>query len=74
MAKAQVARRRSRSNPITRLVRETTGELRKVTWPTRQDATQLTILVLVVVILSSLFLGLLDFLFRELMAFIITLG
>lgn len=74
MAKAQVAKRRSRSNPITRLVRETSGELRKVTWPTRQDAAQLTVLVLAVVLLSSMFLGLLDFLFRELMAFIITLG
>jgi preprotein translocase subunit SecE len=74
LAKAQIARRRTRSNPLSRYLRETTGELRKVTWPTRQDATQLTLLVLVVVLLASLFLGFLDFLFRELMGFIITLG
>jgi preprotein translocase subunit SecE len=74
LAKAQIAKRRTRSNPVSRYLRETSGELRKVTWPTRQDAIQLTVLVLIVVLLASLFLGSLDYLFRELMGFIITLG
>ena len=72
MAKAQLAR--GRSNPISRLVRETTVELKKVTWPTRQDAIQLTVLVLVVVLVSSALLGFLDFLFARLVGFIISLG
>jgi len=72
LAKAQLAR--GRSNPISRLVRETTVELKKVTWPTRQDAIQLTVLVLVVVLVSSALLGFLDFLFARLVGFIISLG
>ncbi len=72
MAKAQLAR--GRSNPISRLVRETTVELKKVTWPTRQDAIQLTVLVLAVVVVSSALLGFLDFLFARLVGFIISLG
>ena len=72
MAKAQLARRRS--NPISQLVRETSSELKKVTWPTRQDAIQLTLLVLAVVLVSSAFLGFLDFLFAKLVGFVISLG
>jgi len=72
LAKAQLARRRS--NPISQLVRETSSELKKVTWPTRQDAIQLTLLVLAVVLVSSAFLGFLDFLFAKLVGFVISLG
>ncbi len=72
MAKAPAARRRP--NVIARIVRETTGELRKVTWPTRQDATQLTILVLIVIVISSLLLGMLDLLFSRFVAMILALG
>ena len=35
-------------NPISAYFRETTGELRKVTWPTWREARQLTGLVLLV--------------------------
>jgi len=52
-------------NAIKRWYRETMGELRKVTWPTRQDAWKLTKVVLVVMLLMSLGLGLLDFLFEK---------
>ena len=72
MAKTQVAKRRP--NVITRLLKETTGELRKVTWPTKQDATQLTILVLIVVLISSALLGVLDLLFSRFIAMILALG
>ncbi|HLC04683.1 MAG TPA: preprotein translocase subunit SecE [Anaerolineales bacterium] len=63
MAKAQTARRQ---NLITRISRETVGELRKVNWPSREEATQLTIIVLVVLAASSMFLGALDYLFTSL--------
>ncbi len=73
MAKAQIARRR-RGNPVSRYLRETSAELKKVTWPTRPDALRLTGLVLVVVVVSSLVLGSLDYIFAQLIRFIITLG
>jgi preprotein translocase subunit SecE len=52
-------------NRIQRYFRETMGELRKVTWPTRQEATNLTIVVLIVISVMSLFLAVLDFIFNR---------
>lgn len=72
MAKAQALRRRQ--NFLTRYARETLGELRKVSWPTRQEATQLTVLVLAVVLVSSAVLGFLDLVFQRLIAAIVALG
>ena len=46
-----------KQNAIQRFTRETVGELRKVSWPTRQEAWQLTMIVLVVLAFMSLFLG-----------------
>jgi preprotein translocase subunit SecE len=73
VAKSKAARRKQ-SNFIVRFARETIAELRKVNWPTRQEATQLTIIVLVVIFIMSSLLGVLDFLFSRLFGFIITLG
>ncbi len=49
-----------RENAIKRYFRETIGELRKVTWPTRQEATNLTIIVLIVMAGMSIFLFTID--------------
>jgi len=68
------ARTKRRPNIITRLLRETLAELRKVNWPTRQEATQLTLLVLLVIFVMSSLLGVLDYLFSKFFAFIVTLG
>jgi len=46
-----------KQNAIQRFTRETVGELRKVSWPTRQEAWQLTLVVLVVLVFMSVFLG-----------------
>ncbi|UCF59756.1 MAG: preprotein translocase subunit SecE [Anaerolineaceae bacterium] len=73
MAKSK-ARAKRRPNSIVRLLRETVAELRKVNWPTRQEATQLTLLVLLVIFLMSSLLGVLDYLFSQLFAFIVSLG
>lgn len=51
---------RGQPNKIGRFVRETVGELRKVSWPTRQEATNLTAIVLVVMVFMALFLWLID--------------
>ncbi|MEK7441320.1 MAG: preprotein translocase subunit SecE [Chloroflexota bacterium] len=58
--------------PIIRYARETRAELSKVSWPSRQDATNLTIVVLVTVVVSSLVLGSFDALFSQ--VFVMLLG
>ncbi len=65
---------RKKQNVITRYLRETMGELRKVNWPTRRQATQLTLIVLVVIGFTSILLGAMDLLFSRLFAFIIGFG
>lgn len=73
MSKAQAASK-GRTNFVVRYLRETTAELRKVSWPSREEATRLTILVLVVLAVMSALLGVLDALFTRLVAFILGLG
>jgi preprotein translocase subunit SecE len=48
-------------NAIQRYWRETIGELRKVSWPTTQEALNLTRIVLIVLVAMAAFLGLLDY-------------
>jgi len=57
-------------NFIQRYFGETVGELRKVTWPTRKEATNLTMVVIAVVLAMGLFLGLLDFVYSYFFAFL----
>jgi preprotein translocase subunit SecE len=72
VTKLQVATRRGPWGPI-RLARETVAELRKVNWPTREEATRMTGIVLVVVAFTGALLGLLDYLFSRLFALLISL-
>lgn len=46
-----------KQNAIQRYVRETSGELRKVSWPTRQEAMHLTIIVIITMIFMGIFLS-----------------
>jgi preprotein translocase subunit SecE len=66
--KKAVATKKKKSNAIVRLWRETVGELRKVSWPTTQEAWRLTRIVIVVMVFMSFLLGLFDFLFSKLIA------
>ena len=52
-------------NAVSKYIRETRGELRKVTWPTREESQRLTAIVLGVTIAMAIFLGLLDFIFSN---------
>ncbi len=63
MAKVQVVKE---PNAIVRYLRETRAELGKVNWPSREEATSLTMIVLAVIVSMSLFLGVLDFVFSRL--------
>jgi len=58
-------------NALTRWWRETLGELHKVTWPTPQEAWRLTKVVIVVMLAMSALLGLLDFAFTRLIAWVL---
>ena len=55
-----MADRTRKPNAIQRYFAETSGELRKVSWPTWPEARQLTILVIIVMVVIGLFLGLVD--------------
>lgn len=58
-------------NAIQKWWRETVGELRKVTWPTKEEAWKMTKVVIVVVVLMGIFLGAVDFGFSKLVELII---
>jgi preprotein translocase subunit SecE len=48
-------------NAVQRYFRETSGELRKVNWPTWPEAKRLTGLVLLVMVVVGVFLSLVDY-------------
>ena len=54
-------------DPVVRYLRDTRAELRKVTWPTREEAWKLTLIVLGTVVVMSIILGLADLIFAEIM-------
>ncbi len=61
---------------IDRLIeyfKDTRGELRKTSWPTREQATNLTLIVLAVTIVMAAFLGALDFVFAQVIRLIVSL-
>lgn len=49
-----------KNNPVVHFYRETVGELRKVSWPTRDEAVNLTMIVIVVLVAMAVFLGAID--------------
>ena len=55
-----MAERAKKQNALQRYFSETTGELRKVSWPSWAEARQLTILVIIVMVAMGIFLGLVD--------------
>ncbi len=57
--------------PVLRYFRDTRAELRKVTWPTREEAWNLTLIVLGTVIVMAIILGAADFIFGKIMQGII---
>ncbi len=59
------------ANPLSEYIRETRGELRKVTWPTREEAWRLTAIVLAVTAAFAVFLWATDSLFSNLIRAII---
>ncbi len=56
---------------LRNFTRETVGELRKVSWPTRKETLHLTGIVLIVIALMAIILGVLDALYSQLMGLLI---
>ena len=56
-----------KQNPIQAYFRETAGERRKVSWPSRREVTQLTGIVLAVMFVMGIILGITDGGARELL-------
>ena len=71
MAKAQEVVKEP--NGLVRYYRETVGELKKVVWPTREEAIRLTAIVLAVITVMAAVLGTFDYLFSQLVRFLISL-
>jgi len=75
VAKAEKTKSPERRQPnrVQRYIRESIGELKKVNWPTRQEAINLTIIVLIVTFSMSAILGLLDFVFSKVIGLILNI-
>ena len=77
MAKKSAAKkqpkRQARKQPtkqkrgIGKFINETRGELRKVSWPTRREATNLTVIVIIIMVAMAILLGGLDYVFFTLL-------
>jgi preprotein translocase subunit SecE len=73
MAKTE-ARRVKKDNFIIAYLKETRAELRKVHWPTQQEARTLTLVVMGVTVSMAALLGFLDFVFDRLLNGIVNLN
>jgi preprotein translocase subunit SecE len=54
-----------RDNVVTRYLRETWFELKKVSWPTRKEAVNLTLMVIAVTSFLAIVLGIMDWIFSS---------
>jgi preprotein translocase subunit SecE len=67
VAKATAAKK---ENAIIRYLKDTRAELRKVTWPSREEALNLTLIVLAATVAMAVGLGVIDYLFSLLFGLI----
>jgi preprotein translocase subunit SecE len=66
-----VVKEAPKENRLSQYFRETRAELRKVVWPTRQEATNLTLIVVGTVVAMSIFFGAIDYLLTSLFRLLI---
>jgi preprotein translocase subunit SecE len=62
---------KKKENVVIKYLKETRAELKKVNWPSRQEATNLTLIVMAVTAFMTILLGTLDFIFTWLFELII---
>jgi preprotein translocase subunit SecE len=68
---ARKAARAKKGNIIVRFLRETRSEVKKVVWPSRREALNMTAIVLGVTVLMAAGLGVVDWLFTKLFALVV---
>ena len=71
MAKSKATKQEKKEHRVVRYLKEVRAEVQKVSWPSRRNATNLTLIVLGVTVIMSAALGLIDWAFTELFALII---
>jgi len=67
-----VVREAPKENRLMQYLRETRAELRKVVWPTRQEAINLTAIVVTTIITMSIFFGAVDYLLTQVFRLLIS--
>ncbi len=70
-AKERSASGKGWGSGIVRYLREVRGEVRKIVWPSQPTTIRLSTIVLAVTISMSILLGLIDWIFTRLFAFIV---
>jgi preprotein translocase subunit SecE len=60
-----------KDNVIVKYLKETRAELRKVSWPTRQEALNLTLIVVAFTVFMAALLGIIDYIFALVFGLII---
>lgn len=58
---------------VTKFLRDVRVEMGKVTWPTRKDLAQSTLVVLVAVAIAAVYTGILDLVFEKALNFVVNL-
>ena len=53
---------------LDQYLRETVREIQKVSWPSREATTQMTVLVLAVSVVIGVYIGTVDFIFQSLIS------
>lgn len=59
-------------NKVFKFLNEVVDELKKVTWPTRQEAIKMTFTVIAVSVVVAIFIGSLDFVLTQFISKILT--
>lgn len=59
-------------NVVTTYVKSSLEELSKVTWPTKNQAVRITVIVLIFCLVLAVFLGVVDYLFNLLYAYVVS--
>jgi preprotein translocase subunit SecE len=71
VAKLTIPKINLRDNRLVRYFRETFFELKKVSWPTRREGLNLTLMVIVVTAFLSVVLAVIDFGFEKLIGLVL---
>lgn len=72
MAKQTTDKKEKKENRLVRYLKGVRAEMRKVTWPSREETLRLTGIVLAVTFGMSAVLGLVDWVFAKLIALLIS--